>query len=147
MSRTPAPRRLAQATLLCTALVLGGCATTAPVVYPKASVRADADTRARADIQHCTEVAERAVGRNGLNPSTAARQAGSTAGIGFAAAAVGGLVSKTRGVWERARGAAAGGAAGMLTKLMFDWNEGDEVFQGYVERCLHARGHDVLGWR
>jgi hypothetical protein len=63
------------------------------------------------------------------------------------AAAAGGLVAHTRGAWEKARGAAAGGAAGMAAKLLFDWNEGDEVYQSYVERCLAARGHEVLGWR
>ena len=30
---------------------------------------------------------------------------------------------------------------------MLEWNEGDKVYQKYVENCLEDRGHEVLGWR
>ena len=60
---------------------------------------------------------------------------------------MGSVVGNSANAWERARGAAAGGAAGMATKLLLDWNEGDEVYQKYVEQCLERRGHQVLGWR
>lgn len=133
--------------LLLAAGLLGACASTAPVVVSKRDDRVEIDARTRADIQHCTAAADRRVGRNALDAKTATQRAGTTAGVGFVGAAAGGLVSKSRGVWEKARGAAAAGAAGMLTKLAFEWNEGDEVYQTFVERCLEARGHEVLGWR
>ncbi len=143
----PTPSRLSLAALLAAAVLLGACASTAPVVYSKKHDRVETSARTQADIAQCSQAADARVGRNGLNTETVTRQSASTAGVGFVAAAVGGVVSRSKGVWERARGAAAGGASGMATKLLLEWNEGDEVFQNHVERCLQARGHEVLGWR
>ncbi len=30
---------------------------------------------------------------------------------------------------------------------VIDWNQPDEAYRGYVERCLEKRGHHVVGWR
>jgi len=143
-TRPPRTGRLALAAL---ALALSACANTAPVLYSKKSDAVVLDERARRDIADCSRLADARVGRNGLNGEKVARQAGAAGAVGFAATAVGSLVGGAREAWERARVAAAGGATGMAAKLLLEWNEGDEVYQGYVERCLAARGHDVLGWR
>lgn len=143
-TRPPRTGRLALAAL---ALALSACANTAPVLYSKQSDAVVLDERARRDIADCSRLADARVGRNGLNGEKVARQAGAAGAVGFAATAVGSLVGGAREAWERARVAAAGGATGMAAKLLLEWNEGDEVYQGYVERCLAARGHDVLGWR
>ncbi|MCI1192786.1 hypothetical protein MOJ79_13145 [Calidifontimicrobium sp. SYSU G02091] len=144
MNRPPRIGRLAIALL---ALALSACASTAPVLYSKKSDSVVLDERARRDIAECSRLADARVGRNGLQGEAVARQAAAAGTVGFVATAVGSLVGGAREVWERARGAAAGGATGVATKLLLDWNQGDEVYQGYVERCLAARGHDVLGWR
>lgn len=141
------PRTGARLALAALALALSACASTAPVLYSKKSDPLVLDERARKDIADCSRLADDRVGRNGLNGQKVARQAGAAGAVGFAATAVGSLVGGAREAWERARVAAAGGATGMATKLLLEWNEGDEVFQGYVERCLASRGHDVLGWR
>jgi hypothetical protein len=130
--------------ILSTALVLGACATSAPVVYPNAGV---ASTRVGLDTEQCRRQATEAVGLNGRDASGLAKDAGKVGSVAFAAAAVGGLVASSKDVWQRARGAAAGGAAGIATKVLLDWNEPDKVHQEYVERCMKKRGHDVLGWR
>lgn len=132
---------------LVAALFISGCATSQPVIYSARQEAVVVSDRTRQDIAACARQADARVGRNGLNARQAARQSGSTAAVGAVATAVGSVVQGSRNVWERTRVAAAGGAAGMATKLIFEWNEGDEVFQSYVERCLQARGHDVLGWR
>ncbi len=140
--------RLQRSVVLAGALALAGCATTtAPVVYSPKRDTVALDERTRADITHCGQAADARVGRHGMRSQQVAQKAASTASIGFVATAVGGAVSRSKDVWQRARGAAAGGAAGMATKLLLEWNEGDEVYQKYVERCLQARGHEVLGWR
>lgn len=136
--------RLALAAL---ALALSACASSAPVLYSKKSDAVARDERARQDIADCSRLADARVGRNGINGEKLARQAGAAGTVGFVATAVGSLVGGAREAWERARVAAAGGASGMAAKLLLEWNEGDEVYQGYVERCLAVRGHDVLGWR
>jgi hypothetical protein len=141
LHRCPAGQRLA---MLASVLLLGACATTAPVVYPSAG--ADAARVAR-DTEQCRSQAAKAVGLNGRTAPGTARDAGQAATIGFAAAAVGSLVAGSKDAWQRARGAAAGGATGMATKVLLEWNEPDEVHQEYVERCMKRRGHDVLGWR
>jgi hypothetical protein len=130
--------------ILSAALALGACATSAPVVYPKANA---APARVAADTEQCRRQATEAVGLNGRNAGSLAGDAGKAGAVAFAAAAVGGLVASSKDVWQRARGAAAGGATGIATKVLLDWNEPDKVHQEYVERCMKQRGHDVLGWR
>jgi predicted lipoprotein len=72
---------------------------------------------------------------------------GKTAAVEFADAAADTAVRKGSDALRRASGAAAGGIAGVATKLLFEWNEPDKVHQRYVEHCLEKRGHRVLGWR
>lgn len=147
MTRPCRPRPLIVAAALASALVLGACATATPVVYAPKRGSPDLDVRTRADIAQCSQQAEARVGRNGTQAADVAARSAKGAAIGFVGTAVGSLVSASRDAWSRARGAAAGGAAGIATKLLLEWNEPDEVYQEYVERCLAARGHDVLGWR
>jgi hypothetical protein len=142
----PALRRGTVAAALATALLLGACATSAPVVNPTGVPQA-LSARAQQDVVDCSAQADRAVGRNGLTAGKAAGKAGSTAAVGFAGTAVGSIVARSSDAWDRARGAAAGGATGMATKLLLEWNEGDDVYRAHVERCLERRGHEVLGWR
>jgi hypothetical protein len=130
--------------ILSAALALGACATSAPVVYPKANA---APARVAADTEQCRRQATEAVGLNGRNTGSLARSAGQAGTVGFVAAAVGSLVAGSKDAWQKARGAAAGGASGIATKVLLEWNEPDEVHQEYVERCMKQRGHDVLGWR
>lgn len=141
------PHRTGRLAIAALALALSACANTAPVLYAKKTDGVALDPRARQDIADCSRLADARVGRNGLNGEKVARQAGAAGAVGFAATAVGSLVGGARQAWERARVAAAGGATGMAAKLLLEWNEGDDVYQGYVERCLASRGHDVLGWR
>lgn len=151
-AKTPlvAAPRAATAALVLAAAVLSGCAASRPVVDPTAGRGARAPEAVQRDIAECSRRGDAAVGRNSMrqdNGRGVAAASGQTAAVGFVATAAASIVTHSRNTWERARGAAAGGATGMATKLLLEWNEGDEVFQRYVERCLDARGHDVLGWR
>lgn len=151
----PAPfRRLplgsaapARRLILLLALGLGACASQAPVVYSKRSDSIEMNERTRRDVADCARLADARVGRNGMTAASVGSKSAGAGAVGFVATAVGAAVSSSKSAWERARVAAAGGAAGMATKLLLEWNEPDEVYQGYVERCLENRGHDVLGWR
>ena len=151
------PRRAGTATLVVLALGLTACATTQPVIYSKKTDSIELNERTRQDLGECSRLADVRVGRNVMKgpqgaPGKActqkvAQKVGSTSAIAFVATAAGSVVSNSKNAWERARGAAAGGAAGMATKLLLEWNEGDKVYQNYVENCLEDRGHEVLGWR
>ena len=142
---------LRTAAVLALALGLTACASTQPVIYSKENDSIVLSKRAERDLLLCTSLADERVGRNSLKGAKGtekvAEKTGATGAIAFVAAAVGLAISQSQDVWERARGAAAGGMAGMATKLLLDSNEGDEVYQQYVESCLEKRGHDVLGWR
>lgn len=140
-------RRMASLAVVAVSLGLTACASSAPVVYSKTKDSIEMDARTQRDVAECSARADQRVGRHGMNAGKLGQQVGSTAAVGFVATVVGSVVSNSRHVYERARGAAAGGASGMATKLLLEWNEGDDVYQGYVERCLERRGHEVLGWR
>ncbi|WP_341892926.1 hypothetical protein [Variovorax sp. YR752] len=147
--RLPRPDSTATARrlVLLLALGLGACAGQAPVVYSKAADSIVMNERTRRDVADCARLADARVGRNGMTAASVGSKSAGAGAVGFVATAVGSAVSSSKSAWERARVAAAGGAAGMATKLLLEWNEPDEVYQGYVERCLENRGHDVLGWR
>lgn len=131
------------------AVLLVGCASTAPVVYQRPAVKPDTAQTARIarDTRTCRDEAVRSVGLNARGARQVGRDAGKAGAIGFAGAAAGSVVAGSREVWQRARTAAAAGAAGMAAKVLLDWNEPDEVHREYVEQCLQDRGHRVLGWR
>lgn len=147
-----ARRRASAAAALALAAGLAACASTQPVIYSKKTDSIVINERTQRDLSECGKLADQRVGRNSMNagapnPQKVAQKVGSTGAIAFVATAVGSVVSNSKNAWERARGAAAGGAAGMATKLVLEWNEGDKVYQRYVENCLETRGHEVLGWR
>lgn len=151
-ARAATRRRPGLAATLAVAVVMAGCASTQPVIYSKKTDSIVVNERTQRDLSECSRLADQRVGRNSLNAGQpdsrkAAQKVGATGAVAFVATAVGSVVSSSMSAWERARGAAAGGAAGMATKLLLDWNEGDEVYQNYVEQCLQNRGHQVLGWR
>jgi outer membrane murein-binding lipoprotein Lpp len=130
------------------ALLITGCASTQPVIYHQAAPDAQRAARVAADVEQCRRSADAAVGTNARTaPKAVAASAGRTGAIAFAAEAVEALVEGSRDAWSKARGAAAGGVAGMLTKTVIDSNEPDDVHKEYVERCLKDRGNVVLGWR
>jgi hypothetical protein len=141
------PTPTARLLVLLLALGLGACASQAPVVYSKRSDSIVMSERTRTDVADCARLADARVGRNGMTAASTGSKSAAAGTVGFVATAVGSVIGNSKSAWERARGAAAGGAAGMATKLLLEWNEPDEVYQGYVERCLERRGHDVLGWR
>jgi hypothetical protein len=141
------PRYRSAGLLVIGAFVFAGCATQQPVVYQTPSTNAAQQQRIASDTQACRDLATAAVGINARSADNAGRSAARTGAVGFAATAVGGLVSSSRDVWQRARAGAAAGATGALVKTVVEWNDPDKVFQEYVERCMDKRGHDVLGWR
>lgn len=141
------PRLTSTLLLLAVAAALSGCATPSPVVYQKAKPNGTQSQRVAQDVAQCRARAQAAVGINARSANQAA-QSGARAGtIGFAATAVGAVVNSSKDAWQRARAAAAAGVVGAATKAALEWNDPDDAYQEYVERCLSERGHEVLGWR
>lgn len=126
------------------ALLILGCASAQPVLYPNGHLEQVGRAQAEQDIADCQKLAEASVG--GSKGAEVARRAGEDAVVGGATgAAVGGIVRGT----SAGRGAAAGAAAGAVrtvARSAIRWNQPGRIEVAFVNRCLQERGYDVLGW-
>ena len=132
-------------------VVIAGCASQRPVLYPNQHVRDVGSGTADRDIDECMRRAEGYVSLNGQVGSTvegAATGAATSATIGAAAGAAGGAVVGRAGI-SAAIGAAGGGAAGATRRLIHSLfgNRGPSaVYKNFVNRCLREKGYDPIGW-
>jgi len=130
---------------LVVALVVAGCASTRPVLYPNEHFHAVGSEAADHDIASCMALAEAAGADAG--GSDAGQAAASTAGgaaIGAATGAVGGAVAGSVGSGS-AIGAATGATAGLL-HWIFSKPTHSPAFETFVNRCLQERGYQPVGW-
>ena len=122
-------------------LVLPACASPKPILYPNDQL----EVVGREDIEDCRARADAAGAHR--DPGKAGEIAKGTAvggGIGAASGAVAGAISGSPGLGT-AIGAAAGATAGLLRSL-FKESRPSEAHVNFVNRCLHERGYDVVGW-
>jgi hypothetical protein len=140
--KTPLP-----AALLACAVLAAGCASAPerPVVYPNAHAKQVGDARTQQDVSECIAAAENA-GVPAKEGSRAMRPAAEGAAVG---GAVGGVSSAIRGgniAGSALAGAALGGTAGGVHGA-FKANEVNPLHRNFVQRCLHERGYEVIGWK
>jgi hypothetical protein len=139
------------ALLLVSAALALGCATPRPVLYPNATLERAGREQAQADVDECLALAEQDVGNAGSSAGrrVAKRTAARTATGAATGAAVGAAMGRSAA--RGAAGGAAGAAAHSVVSTVLHPRRmrggGDPVFRRYVERCLHDRGYDVIGWR
>jgi hypothetical protein len=123
--------------VLCIVL-LGGCSTKRPVLYPNSHLQEVGTVQADRDIGECYTLAE------GYLKSKAGKQAVESAAksgtVGAAAGAAGGAVYGHAG-----KGAAAGAAAG-ATRSLLRVRDPSPVFMNYVNHCLRDKGYQPIGW-
>lgn len=125
-------------------LVLAGCATQRPVLYPNAKYNQVGPEVAQRDVDDCIQLAE----QHGITHSSGekvARRGAEGAAIGGAAGAAAGAVRGNVG--ERAATGAAAGAAAAATHGAIHSGEPGSVYRGFVQRCLREKGYDVIGWK
>jgi hypothetical protein len=125
-------------------LVLAGCATQRPVLYPNAKYKQVGPEIAQRDVDDCIRLAE----QHGVSHSggeKVARSGAEGAAVGGAAGAGAGAVRGNVG--ERAATGAAAGAAAAATRGAIHSGEPGSVYKGFVQRCLRERGYDVIGWQ
>lgn len=137
--------RIAFPIVLVAGMGLAGCAGPSPVLYPNQHLEAVGRAEADRDIAECRELAQAAGARGELGEG--AEMAGSTAvggAAGAATGAVGGAVVGSPG-----RGAAVGaatGATGGLLRSIFGSRGPSGAHRAFVNRCLHERGYEPIGW-
>lgn len=118
--------------------LFAACAAT-PKLYPNEKYKSVGKEAAKADIDSCETDADNYV-ESGAGGKIA-RGAGKGAIVGAAIGGVSGLFGGGLGrglMTGGAVGAAAGGASGAVSP--------DQIKREYVNRCLHDKGYEVLGW-
>lgn len=129
--------------LLSLIVLLAGCATARPVIYPNATSQLAGKPAQDAAVQACMQQADSADLKRGGDQ--AARSTAGGAVIGGVGGAAAGAVYGNVG-----RGAGAGAAAGAATGLvrgLFRGSQPSPVYMSYVNRCLAEKGYEVIGWQ
>ncbi len=128
--------------LLCLAVSLTSCAVK-PVLYPNPHFNEVGKEQSQADIKDCDKKADEYASSEA--GKKAARSTVEGAAVGAAAGAVTGAIFGDLG-----RGVASGGAAGAAVGLvhgLIHWRDPSPAHINFVDRCLHDRGYDVIGWQ
>jgi hypothetical protein len=100
------------------------------------------DTTAQRDIDACIQLADNAGVAKSNNQVVRSGTEG--AAVGATAASVGQLIRGGSVGEAAAAGAAVGGAAGAVRGAFR--NDVNPTYRNFVQRCLHERGYDVIGW-
>jgi hypothetical protein len=131
-------------------LLLAGCSTAQPVLYPNAHMQSVGKEVAAQDIEACRQLAEAAGAEEGSGK--AGRVATGTAvgaGVGAASGAVGGAIAGSVGRGSMI-GAASGAVWGLLTGLFYTVvgpSQPNQAYSNFVNRCLQEKGYEVSGWQ
>ncbi len=131
--------------LIAACLVVTGCASTRPFLYPNAHYQSVGKEAAEQEIAACMAMAEAAGadGRGGSAEKTATATA-TGAAVGAASGAVGGAIVGAAG-----RGTAIGAATGATAALIqsvFVGPQRSPAFENFVNQCLQDRGYQPVGW-
>lgn len=135
--------------LLLIPLLLAGCQSRRPLLYPNDKVQRVGMATAQQDIDRCMRLADQYLSR-GRHLGAASEMATDTAvggATGAAIGAVGGAV-----VGDAGRGAAVGAATGATAGLMGSLfgsmrnRQPDPTYANFVTRCLSERGYETIGW-
>lgn len=114
-----------------------------PVLYPNPHYNEVGKEQSKTDIKDCGTKADEFV-KNDRATRTAASM-GQGAAIGAAAGAATGAVFGSIG--RGALGGGIGGAAAGLVGGLFHTRQPAVPYKNFVDRCLHDRGYDVIGWQ
>jgi hypothetical protein len=133
-------RRLAACSIV---LLVAGCATQRPVIYPNAHAQAVGEAQQRRDVDECIALADDTASSGEAGALARDTAVGGT--IGAASGAAGGAVYGNAGTGAAA-GAAGGAVAGFLGRL-FRPRPPNPGYVGVTNQCLQERGYRVAGWQ
>lgn len=131
-------------------LMLSGCSSAKPVLYPNTHFQSVGKDIAERDIDACKQLAESAGAEEASGKGS--RVATSTAvgaGVGAASGAVGGAISGAAGSGSMI-GAASGAVWGLLTGIFYAFAgspQPNQAYANFVNRCLQEKGYEVTGWQ
>lgn len=126
-------------------ILMLGCASSKPILYPNAHYEAVGESTAKDDIVACENAAEAAGAQSpGSSAGNAAKNTAVGAGLGAATGAVGGAIVGSAGTGSLI-GAASGATAGLL-RWIFTPAKRSPAYTNFVDRCLTEKNYDVIGW-
>lgn len=131
-------------------LILSGCASMKPVLYPNTYFLSQGKEISEQDIEACERLAESAGAEEG-GSTAAGNVATSTvmgAGLGAASGAAGGAIYGSAGHGSLI-GAASGAVAGFLRGILYSARpaQPNQAYANFVTRCLQEKGYEVAGWQ
>jgi outer membrane lipoprotein SlyB len=127
------------------AMIVEGCASTRPILYPNEYFNSVGSKAAEQDIENCMDLAEAAGADSaGSDAGQAAANTVGGAAVGAASGAVGGAIVGAAGSGS-AIGAVSGATAGLL-HWIFGKPTRSPAFENFVNRCLQERGYQTVGW-
>ncbi len=126
-------------------LICSGCAQQRPVLYPNSYLTYVGQEKAQSDIDVCMHLATQHGAKENKGGKIAKDTAAGAAVGAAAGAAIGAVLGKNVG---RAAGAGAAGAgAATMTRKTIDSGKPDPLFRRFVEKCLHDKGYETIGWQ
>lgn len=130
--------------LLTTILLVAGCGSKRPVLYPNDYLKQVGPAKADQDIDDCIRMADDYKAGTGKTREIA-KETGKTAVVGAATGAVVGAIAGDAGMGA-AIGAAGSGIAALGRGIMWS-DEPDSIFMQFVDQCLREKGYQPLGWK
>jgi hypothetical protein len=135
------------AAVLATVALGAGCAhIQSPVLYPNAKLQEAGRAQAEAEIAACRSLAD---DYTSSGAATAKEIGKDTAVGGVGGAAIGAVAGAVSG-GGAGRGAAIGAAVGAAAGAVHGTAKSvgpSHIYKGFVDRCLHERGYQVIGWQ
>lgn len=119
-------------------LLVVGCSTKRPVLYPNTHLKEVGQEQADRDTQECYSLAKQYLKSQSGNQAVEDSVKSGT--VGAAAGAAGGAVYGHAG-----KGAAAGAAAS-ATRSLLRVRDPSPLFMNYVNQCLREKGYQPIGW-
>ncbi len=129
--------------LLTALIIVAGCGTKRPVLYPNEHLQKVGQAQAQIDIDDCCRRADAYI--KSEPGKDIAKDAAKTGTVGAATGAAVGAVYGKAG--RGAAAGAAGGAVAATTSGIFRSKEPSPVYQNFVNRCLREKGYEPIGWQ
>jgi len=126
------------------AVLLCGCGTSRPVLYPNAHLQSIGKAQAEQDVDDCIRMANEYKAGSDKTKEIAT----DTAKAGVVGAATGAVIGAITG--NMGQSAAIGGAGAATAAMgmgVMNSDEPDPIFKQFVEQCFRDKGLQPIGWR
>ncbi len=125
-------------------VLLNGCASPQPIIYPNERSASVDQSTIHKDISECKALAEQAGASSGNKATAVVADTAKSGAVGAASGAVGGAIAGSAGEGA-AIGAASAATAGLIHGL-FSESKPSSAYMAFVTRCLQDRGYEITGW-